>query len=252
MDKTILGSLFPIEKNRRILIVAAVYEEIEPLFDFYEKSEKRIVGLKDLYILDVQGQPVRILITGPGMINASQGITAAIESERPDLIIQTGCAGVFRHTGLSIGDVAVATTERDIHLGIESEDPSAPPKPLLFSIPGTGENGDIKICRALSEFCFNSIFSSSRDFNVSMGPFITVSTVTATDDRASILEKWFSPVMESMEGAATALVSEIYGIPYVEVRAASNFVGKRDRSSWDLPLAFRNASAAVSIILNRH
>lgn len=249
MDEALFTPLFPFEKRKNILIAAAVYEEVEALLGFYGKFEKSVVGLKDLYLIDVNGQTVRVLITGPGMINASQGITAAIESERPDLIIQTGCAGVFRHTGLSIGDVAVASTERDIHLGIESEDPSDPPKSLPFRIPGTGKNGDIKICRALSEFCFRSISSSSRDFNVSMGPFITVSTITATDDRASLLERWFSPVMESMEGAATALVAEIYGIPYAEVRAASNFVGKRDRSSWDLPLAFRNASSAISIIL---
>jgi len=251
-EKNNPDSLFQFRKMEKILIAAAVYEEIEPLLYFYGKSEKRMIGCKDLYMLDVQGKSLGILITGPGMINATQGITAAIESERPDLIIQTGCAGVFRNTGLCIGDVAVATSERDIHLGIESEDSSEPPNFLPFSIPGTGRNGSIEISDDVNKFCFKAISSFTKNFKVMRGPFITVSTITATDERASLLEKWYRPVMESMEGAATAQVSKIYGIPYAEVRAASNFVGKRDKSSWNLPLAFRNASAAITMILKWH
>ncbi|WP_027359496.1 futalosine hydrolase [Desulforegula conservatrix] len=251
MDDSILSSLFPFGKRKNILIAAAVYEEIEPLLGFYGDFEKSVVGRKYLYIPDIHDQSIRILVTGPGMINASQGLTAAIESEKPDLIIQTGCAGVFRNRGIGIGDVAVATKERDIHLGVESGDRFEPPAALPFNIPGTVKNGDVEICAALSEFCFKSIFDSEKDFNLSKGPFITVSTVTSTEERASLLDKWYSPVMESMEGAATAQVSGIYGIPYAEVRSASNFVGKRDKSSWNLPLAFRNASAAITMILKR-
>jgi futalosine hydrolase len=55
--------------------------------------------------------------------------------------------------------------------------------------------------------------------------------------------------MEAMEGAGAAHVAAHYGLPFLEVRAASNLVGRRDRASWDLDLAFRRATWAVMTIL---
>jgi futalosine hydrolase len=51
--------------------------------------------------------------------------------------------------------------------------------------------------------------------------------------------------MENMEGAGSAHVSMHYHIPFLEIRSASNMVGKRDTSLWNLPLAFERASEAV-------
>ncbi|PID74095.1 MAG: hypothetical protein CSB33_00400 [Desulfobacterales bacterium] len=55
--------------------------------------------------------------------------------------------------------------------------------------------------------------------------------------------------MESMEGAAAAAVAARFGIPFLEVRAASNLAGKRDRRKWDLPLAFERAGRAVELLI---
>jgi futalosine hydrolase len=81
------------------------------------------------------------------------------------------------------------------------------------------------------------------------GPFATVSTITASDERADALFSTFFPIMETMEGSAAAHVAILYGIPFLEIRSASNWVGKRDRNAWDLPLAFRNCSTAVNILI---
>ena len=48
-----------------------------------------------------------------------------------------------------------------------------------------------------------------------------------------------------MEGSAAAHIAIFYNIPFIEIRSASNFAGKRDLDSWDLNLAFKNASTAV-------
>lgn len=245
-----MGKTEPL-KIGKILIAASVPGEIEPLIHDKPLCEKGRAGGKDVFFFDFCGKAVRIIITGPGMVNAAHGVTAALEADMPDILIQTGCAGVFRGKGLGIGDVGVATSERDIHLGIEPFDMLNPVTPVPFSIPGTEEDARIIVPRDMADFFHRMISDSERDFRVGYGPFVTVSTVTATDERADLLERWYSPLMETMEGAASAMVSRIYGIPFVEVRAASNFVGKRDRSSWDLPLAFKNACRAVSVILKK-
>lgn len=237
------------EKTGSILISAAVYEEIEPLVNFLGRFEKSRAGGKDVFFFPyINGKTVRIIVSGAGAVNSAQALTAAIESYRPDVVIQTGCAGVFMNSGLEIGDVALASSERDIHLGIESEDAEMPPENLPFDIPGIGEDGEINLAGSLQDKCF-SIISENTDFRAGSGAFITVSTVTSTDDRAAMLERWYNPLMESMEGAASAQISALYNIPFIEIRSGSNFVGKRDRNLWNLPLAFRNSSLAVLKII---
>jgi futalosine hydrolase len=44
-----------------------------------------------------------------------------------------------------------------------------------------------------------------------------------------------------MEGAASAHVCAIYGVPLAEVRGISNIIEKRDLSRWNIPLAATRA-----------
>jgi futalosine hydrolase len=83
--------------------------------------------------------------------------------------------------------------------------------------------------------------------NIINGPFVTVATITATDRGAARIHDRFQACMENMEGVAGAHVAMHYGIPFIEIRSASNLVGKRDRGAWDLPLACRRSAEAAMI-----
>ncbi|MGF7233981.1 MAG: futalosine hydrolase, partial [Frankia sp.] len=69
------------------------------------------------------------------------------------------------------------------------------------------------------------------------GTVLTVATVTGTARRADELAGRWSPVAEAMEGHPVALAAARYSVPFAEVRAISNAVGRRDRTAWDLPAA---------------
>ena len=240
--------------NSDIIVSAAVEEELSKLIDSIESQVFSSVGGRRVARGYIEGKPVRALITGPGSVNTVQSLSAAIETARPSLIIQTGCAGVFRESGLNIGDIGIATEEIDIQLGIEAEDSRQPLNKLPFSTIKS-DKVDIKnrypldvvlVNRALETL--KSVFEENS-IGVMKGPFVTVSTITATDNRAKDIYKHYSPCMEGMEGAGAAHLSIHYDIPFLEIRSASNFVGKRDKSSWDLPLAFeRGAMAALNLI----
>lgn len=236
-------------KYRRILISCAVRAEAAIILESLDAKTLLCDGGKELFKTRAREADVFLVVTGPGMINSAHGTTFAIEKIAPDLVIQTGCAGVFRGNGLGIGDVAVATMERDIHSGIESNEPDQPPLPLPFDVPGTAKDGSIPVSANPGKVILDVLKLEPSDFMTGSGPFVTVSTVTATDERAALIAKWYNPVMESMEGASSALVARLYGIDFVEVRSASNYVGKRDKESWNLPLAFRNSSSAILTIL---
>jgi futalosine hydrolase len=50
----------------------------------------------------------------------------------------------------------------------------------------------------------------------------------------------FDPDVESMEGAAVFYVCLHEKVPFLEIRAISNFVESRDTTKWDIPLAIEN------------
>ncbi len=242
--------------NSDIIVSAAVEEELSKLIDSIESQVFSSVGGRRVARGYIEGKPVRALITGPGSVNTVQSLSAAIETARPSLIIQTGCAGVFRESGLNIGDIGIATEEIDIQLGIEAEDGRLPLNELPFSTIKSNKI-DIKNRYPLDVVLANQALEilkrvfEEKSIGVMKGPFVTVSTITATETRAEDIYRHYSPCMEGMEGAGAAHLAIHYDIPFLEVRSASNFVGKRDRNSWNLPLAFERGALAV-LNLIRH
>jgi futalosine hydrolase len=237
-------------QDSHIIIAAAVDSEVSGLMDRLERPVFSHVGGRKIIAGSLEGRPVKILVTGPGVVNTVQALSAAIENSRPSLIIQTGCAGAFREAGLNIGDIGIATQEIDIHLGIEPEKGDQPLNELPFPVI-TKNDLEIKNRYPLNQQLVTSAFHAVKEafepgnIRTVKGPFVTVSTITATDNSAKNLHKRFSACMENMEGSGAAHLSIHYDIPFLEIRSASNFAGKRDRASWDLPLAFERGARAV-------
>lgn len=243
-------------KKPYILIIAAVDDELAGLIHQISHRHCSVIGNRNAISGSLGNVNVKLLVSGPGMVNTAQSLTAMIESERPQLIVQTGCAGVFRQSGLTIGDIAIATQEIDIHSGLESSSNSYIPDELPFALLNKPEminnkSNEFKNRYQIHEDFFNQAYrilqsdSITSNFQVKKGPFVTVSTITTSNARANALFKKFNPCMEQMEGAAAAHIATIYNLPFIEIRSASNFVGKRDTDSWNLDLAFKNACIAV-------
>jgi futalosine hydrolase len=233
-----------------ILIASAVREEAAYLCDRLETPRAVSIGGRDVVSGNICGLPVRMLTTGPGQVNAVQALTAAIENERPALILQTGCAGGFEASGAGVGDIGIATEEIDAHLGIEARQAGFPLEPLPFPV-ARNDHGEIRNryfvdgrLGARAEEIIRRAFSDVG-VRVLSGPFLTVSTITATDRTAFNYHTLFAPCMESMEGAGAAHVAIHYRLPFLEIRSASNLVGNRDRENWNLPLAFERCGKAV-------
>jgi futalosine hydrolase len=82
-----------------------------------------------------------------------------------------------------------------------------------------------------------------------VGTILTVQTGTGTDERAAeLMRRHPAAVGEAMEGYGVAAAAELAELPFAEVRAVSNLVGKRDRDAWRLDLAFAALTAAATPI----
>ena len=238
-----------------ILIIAAVDHELSHLVGEIRNPVHSMIGKRKTVSGNLFGSPVLVLTTGPGMINTAQALTAVLEHVAPFLIIQTGCAGIFKESGGDLGDIGLAQNDIDVQSGIEAEEGSPfIPEPLPFFLLES-KSGSIRNNYPVDPHLADNAFLILKDAfkssgtRVLRGPFITVSTITATDSRAAAYHGSYFPIMESMEGAAAAHVALHYNIPFLEIRAASNRVGKRDKQSWDLSLSFRQCTLAVNQLI---
>ncbi len=237
-----------------ILISAAVSGELEDLQANLDDIVTGRVGGPGITSGRIGRQAVRLVVTGPGIANTVHGLTVAVTDRIPGLIIQTGCGGGFNDAGLCTGDLAVASEEIDIHLGVEPAGPEAAAGLLPFPViekqgrkifnrypvdPGESRRAEKQLKAAFS----------SSDVNVMAGPFVTAATVTASAARSRYLYRHHGALVENMEGAGAAHVAALYEIPFIEIRAISNQVGDRDKRRWDLPLSFQRCSQAVRSFL---
>ena len=224
-----------------LLILCATDHEMAPFLAQFPKDHSRTTRT-GVRILEgqIEKASYQLVLTGPGVFNTGHALTVLLEKEKPVMILQTGIAGVFNGTGLGIGDVAVADQEQYVHTGVG--DAGVEKKPLPFDLVrgmSSTRQGGYEIDKSLSQSCFECLVQefSNGDVKVGKANIITVSTITATSGYANDIFKVCNPVMEAMEGAAAAHIAALYKIPFVEVRAASNKVGQRDKSKWDIPQA---------------
>jgi futalosine hydrolase len=74
---------------------------------------------------------------------------------------------------------------------------------------------------------------------------VTVNCVTGNDQSVrKITEKYHADV-ESMEGAAFLYCCMKESIPCLQIRTISNYIEKRDRNKWDIPLAVEKLNSTA-------
>ena len=220
-----------------ILILCATEFEMSGFLKKFPQASKKV--LKSGAVL-YAGPAWHCLITGPGVFNTAMGLGAYLEHHTPKVILDTGIAGVFAPCGLALGDIAVATQDEYLHTGVGSAPflRSSLPFELILDCPDTRHG----LYRFESELvCFWQTRMEKRMDDsqacIAQGPFLTVSGITSNKDQARMLYEQSPFIMESMEGAAAAHTATCYGIPMVEIRAASNRVGEGDKQLWNFDLA---------------
>ncbi len=243
-----------------ILILVPTRMEIAPLLKISQtQSETKSEAGRIIIHAKYMEQNFKILITEPGIVNTAQALTEEIVMHRPGIVLQTGIAGIFRETGLQTGDIAVAESERYIHAGIEADRSSHDAinlAPLPFDLIAGDvltRKGILPVDSEFSRVCFEILQNHfpAKKIRVIKGHFITVSTITSSKDTAKKFFSLFSPCMEAMEGSAAAHVAALYRIPFIEIRAGSNYVGQRDKSRWNISLAAKRASLATAIVIEK-
>ncbi len=169
------------------------------------------------------------LVTGVGMVSTAIAVTKALSDTNYDLVINAGIAGSFNRS-LNIGQVVEVT--RDYFSEIGAQDG------VHFLTPG--EMG----LSAITDLQTHAITHLEKVSG------ITVNTVHGDEIAIQKVVHRFNPQIESMEGAACMLACQQAGVPCVQIRAISNYVEKRNKANWNIPLAIRNLNQELTKIIS--
>jgi futalosine hydrolase len=176
------------------------------------------------------GSDVTVLVGGVGPAASAAATAPALDGV--EFVLCAGIGGGF--APLVPGDIAVAAAIVFADLGAETADGFVPVSELGFG----GERYDVAPALAVE---------LADRTGGRLGTVLTVATVTGTAARADALcRRYPDAVAEAMEGAGVAAAAQARGVPYAELRAVSNAVGPRDRSSWQVGTALAALGRAVA------
>lgn len=228
------------------LILSAVPREIALLTDRLTDPVAPECGMFPALAGSIGGIPLVCCAGGIGKANAAAAAVWLIERYQPGRIIVTGCGGAYPGSGLSVGDLAVASDEIFGDEGaytpegwLELQQMGLP----LLSSGGRHWYNTIPLARLETEQVMRS--AGNHGLRLVRGRFITVSACSGTKTRGLELTRRHQAICENMEGAAVALIALRYGIPCLELRGISNLVEDRDMSRWNIDLAAATAQRFV-------
>ncbi|MFQ3574793.1 MAG: hypothetical protein SNJ53_09210, partial [Thermodesulfovibrionales bacterium] len=101
-------------------IVVPTELEGNQLIEILTQKEQKSIQGKFFYSGFIRNRLIVITICGVGKANSAHATGLLIHLFNPQVLINVGVAGAYPSTGLNVGDVVVATSERYIDEGLQT------------------------------------------------------------------------------------------------------------------------------------
>jgi futalosine hydrolase len=216
----------------KILIVSATQFEVKPLLGFLGIAIPT-TGMNNANI-DFEDKDIQVLITGVGMVNTAF-MVGRYSLNHFDFVINVGVCGTFDKQ-LELGQLVRVTSDVLSEMGAEDGEEFLTYDEL--NLPG--------------QHMFSENYSISNPHIDSLKKVkgITVNTVHGNEISIEKVKQLYHPDIESMEGAAFFASCSEMKENYIQIRAISNYVEKRDKSKWQTPLAIKNLNDFLINFIN--
>lgn len=168
------------------------------------------------------------LVTGVGMVNTAISVTSSLIQHEYDLVVNAGIAGSFNRS-IPLGSVVEVVKDCFSEIGAQDGNQFLSPAEIGLNVLTTIETPAKTKLPSVSG--------------------ITVNTVHGDDKSISQIVHRLNPQVETMEGAACMLACQNAGVPCVQFRAISNYVEKRNKANWNIPLAIQNLNLELTHFL---
>jgi futalosine hydrolase len=206
-----------------ILVVAATPFEIAPLQNYLEKQFEQ----ESDHIFHSGNLQVQLLVTGVGMVATTYALSRVLHRQSFNLVINAGVAGSL-NPDWPLGQVVQVISERYGDLGVEEQDGSFTD---AFELELIGKD--------------DPPYREGRLWNDQAAAFdflpkahgITVNKVHGAEESIERIARKRKEEIETMEGAAFFYTCLQERVPFLQIRALSNYVEPRNRHHWELDKA---------------
>ena len=140
-------------------------------------------------------------------------------------MIQAGIGGSFS-TDFTPGDLVFVSEEVMADLGVEENNDFRDVFDLGLQDATTGPYTGKSL---INPYC-----DDWNEYDLPFVKSVTINEITTRPQRIELLKKKYFAEIESMEGAAFHYTALMERIPFIQLRAISNYVGERDKSKWKM------------------
>ena len=217
---------FPDLCYMRVIITAATNGEWMPSFQkinpAYAGTNKRFsVGFHE---------------SGIGLLASSVSLMKMFVQETPSLIIQVGIAGCFDKK-IPLGKVFAVKDDFAGDIGVMENKVWKD----LFDLKLDKPNDAPYEKKSLP----NPWLSQYNLLKLPTKKGVTVNTITTDKNKIDLYSGRYKATLESMEGAALHYMGRDLNIPFIQIRAVSNYVGERNKAKWEMQEAIYNLNETL-------
>ena len=217
---------FPDLCYMRVIITAATNGEWMPSFQkinpAYAGTNKRFsVGFHE---------------SGIGLLASSVSLMKMFVQETPSLIIQVGIAGCFDKK-IPLGKVFAVKDDFAGDIGVMENKVWKD----LFDLKLDKPNDAPYEKKSLP----NPWLSQYNLLKLPTKKGVTVNTISTDKNKIDLYSGRYKASLESMEGAALHYIGRDLNIPFIQIRAVSNYVGERNKAKWNMQEAIYNLNETL-------
>lgn len=196
---------------KRIAIIGAMPEEIEPIVSRIENIKETIYGNNKYYEGTYQGKELVVAYSKIGKVFSTLTATILIEKFKCDTLLFSGVAGAISKE-LKIGDIFIADKlcQHDIDITPFGHPHGFIPESKLYI------STDIRLKEIAKDIL------NSRGKKVVEGIIATGDQFIANNDKKQWIKDTFNADVVEMEGASVAIVCEALNIPFFILRTISD------------------------------
>lgn len=180
-------------------------------------------------------------VLGVGQMATTYRLVDSIEHHKPDLAIQIGIAGCFSNN-IPLGEVMAIETEYMGDVGVEENGSFQ----SIFDLNLVKENENPFTNKGLVN-PHKALFDRIQLKRV-VG--ITVNEISTSSNRINQYKTTYHPMLETMEGAAFHYCCLMKNLPFLQIRAVSNYVGERNKSNWKIDAALQAVATSTNAFIS--
>ena len=225
----------------KIGILVAMEEEMRRLMEVISEETVHEIANQTFYDGVIYGQPVTIVRSGIGKVNAAIATTLLIHTFDVDAVINTGSAGGIGE-GLAIGDLVIATELAHHDADNRAFGYTYGQIPQMDATFSTNENLSQRIEKT----------AKPLDWHTQRGLIVSGDSFVAGTEQIEKIRQFFpEALVTEMEGAAVAQTCHQFDVPCAVIRAVSDTSDEEASVTFDefvLLAGERSAELVLSLI----